>query len=87
MYFSTERRELGCRRQRRRLQARDDEARGGEVIKGTHAGKSGVVRDVHASASGHVTITVVQDDGVRFKTLARNVRINLRRRNIGMSEQ
>lgn len=44
-----------------------------EVIAGTHAGKSGIVRDIKTSKTGHVTITVVQDDGERFKTLARNV--------------
>ena len=44
------------------------------VIAGTHRGKSGTVRDVHTSKTGHVTITVEQADGVRFKTLARNVR-------------
>ena len=43
------------------------------VVSGTHAGKSGVVRDRKISATGHVTITVEQADGVRFKTLARNV--------------
>ena len=43
------------------------------VVAGTHAGKSGIVRDRNTSATGHVTITVEQDDGVRFKTLARNV--------------
>ena len=43
------------------------------VEKGTHAGKSGVVQDRHTSKTGHVTITVAQADGVRFKTLARNV--------------
>jgi ribosomal protein S4E len=43
------------------------------VVSGTHAGKSGVVRDRKTSATGHVTITVEQSDGVRFKTLARNV--------------
>jgi ribosomal protein S4E len=43
------------------------------VIGGTHAGKSGTVRDVHTSKGGHVTLTVVQKDGVCFKTLARNV--------------
>lgn len=43
------------------------------VVKGTHAGKSGVVQDIHTSKSGNVTITVVQANGVRFKTLARNV--------------
>ena len=44
------------------------------VILGTHRGKSGTVRDVNTSRTGHVTITVEQADGVRFKTLARNVR-------------
>lgn len=43
------------------------------VVRGTHAGKSGTVRDINTSKSGHVTITVVQANGVRFKTLARNV--------------
>jgi ribosomal protein S4E len=43
------------------------------VIAGTHKGKSGTVRDIRASASGAITITVVQASGVRFKTLARNV--------------
>ncbi len=43
------------------------------VIAGTHAGKSGTVRDLHTSKTGAVTITVVQADGVRFKTLAKNV--------------
>lgn len=43
------------------------------VVNGTHAGKSGAVRDHHTSATGHITITVEQADGVRFKTLARNV--------------
>lgn len=44
------------------------------VIAGTHKGKTGTVRDINRSKTGHVTITVVQVDGVRFKTLARNVR-------------
>ena len=43
------------------------------VVGGTHAGKSGTVRDIHTSKTGHVTITVEQANGVRFKTLARNV--------------
>jgi len=43
------------------------------VIGGTHAGKSGTVRDIKVSKTGHVTITVEQFDGTRFKTLARNV--------------
>jgi ribosomal protein S4E len=44
-----------------------------EVVAGTHAGKSGTVADIHTSKTGHVTITVVQPNGERFKTLARNV--------------
>ena len=45
-----------------------------KVVGGTHAGKSGIVRDVKKSKTGHVTITVVQaTTGERFKTLARNV--------------
>lgn len=44
-----------------------------EVVAGTHAGKSGTVRDLNTSKTGHLTITVVQKNGVRFKTLARNV--------------
>ena len=43
------------------------------VIGGTHAGKSGTVTDIKTSKTSHVTITVVQTDGVRFKTLAKNV--------------
>ena len=40
------------------------------IIGGTHAGKSGVVEDSKASKTGHVTITVRQDNGMRFKMLA-----------------
>jgi ribosomal protein S4E len=43
------------------------------VVGGTHAGKSGVIRDIHESKTGHITITVVQDNGIRFKTLGKNV--------------
>ncbi|WP_019147657.1 KOW motif-containing protein [Timonella senegalensis] len=42
------------------------------VIAGTHTGRSGMVADIKSSKTGAVTITVVQDDGERFKTLARN---------------
>src|ERR1043165_73536 len=45
------------------------------AIGGTHKGKSGVVRDINTSKTGHVTITVVQASGVRFKTLAKNVEV------------
>ncbi len=44
-----------------------------QVIGGTHKGKSGTVRDLNVSKSGHLTITVVQPGGARFKTLAKNV--------------
>ncbi|GAC1578807.1 MAG: hypothetical protein NVS3B5_11620 [Sphingomicrobium sp.] len=43
------------------------------VVAGTHAGKVGIVHDRNISKSGHATITVVQEGGNRFKTLARNV--------------
>ena len=43
------------------------------VVGGTHAGKSGTVRDIKTSQTGHVTITVEQTNGERFKTLAKNV--------------
>jgi ribosomal protein S4E len=43
------------------------------VVAGRHAGKSGVVRDSHMSKSGHLSISVCQDDGTRFKTLAKSV--------------
>ncbi len=44
-----------------------------KVIAGTYAGKSGVVQDTHTSKTGAVTITVLQANGVRLKTLAKNV--------------
>ncbi len=44
-----------------------------KVIGGAHAGKSGIVRDINTSKTGHVTITVVQPNGERFKSLAKNV--------------
>ncbi len=46
------------------------------VIGGTHKGKSGTVRDIKSGGSGQVSITVVQSTGERFKTLARNVRVD-----------
>lgn len=47
------------------------------VTGGTHKGKSGTVRDLHTSKTGHITITVEQKNGVRFKTLASNVTVQL----------
>jgi ribosomal protein S4E len=46
-----------------------------KVSGGVHAGKSGIVRDIKTSKTGHVTITVVQANGECFKTLAKNVTI------------
>ena len=46
-----------------------------KVIGGVHAGKSGIVRDIKTGKTGYVSITVVQSNGERFKTLAKNVAI------------
>ncbi len=45
------------------------------VIGGTHKGKSGTVEDLKHSKTGHITITVRQQNGDRFKTLGRNVEV------------
>jgi ribosomal protein S4E len=44
-----------------------------KVVGGTHTGKTGTVRDINTSKTGHITITVEQENGVRFKTLGKNV--------------
>jgi ribosomal protein S4E len=44
-----------------------------KVINGTHAGKTGTVHDIKTGKTGHVSITVKQSSGTRFKTLAKNV--------------
>jgi ribosomal protein S4E len=44
-----------------------------KVIGGVHVGKSGTVRDIKTGKTGFVSITVVEADGERFKTLAKNV--------------
>jgi len=46
-----------------------------KVIGGTHKGKSGTVTDINTSKTGHITITVVQENGLRFKTLGKNVEV------------
>lgn len=46
-----------------------------KVIAGTHVGKTGVVKDIKTSKTGHVTVTVLQADGERFKTLAKNLEL------------
>jgi len=51
-----------------------------EVTSGTHAGKSGTVRDSKTGKTGFISITVVQADGERFKTLAKNVVIRAKSR-------
>jgi ribosomal protein S4E len=43
------------------------------VVGGTHKGKFGIVQDLNTSKTGHITITVLQENGVRFKTLGNNV--------------
>lgn len=45
------------------------------VIGGVHEGKSGTITDIKTSKTGHVTITVVQANGEKFKTLAKNVKV------------
>lgn len=44
-----------------------------KVVAGVHAGKFGTVGDINRSKTGHITITVEQKNGVRFKTLGKNV--------------
>jgi ribosomal protein S4E len=59
-----------------------DEVNNGDscrVVAGTHKGKTGIVEDRKTSKTGHVTITVRQVDGQRFKTLARNAEVEHRR--------
>ena len=40
-----------------------------KAVAGTHKGKTGTVKDINLSKSGHITITVVQANGAKFKTL------------------
>lgn len=44
-----------------------------KLVGGTHTGKAGKVTDINLSKTGYTTITVVQANGDRFKTLAKNV--------------
>ena len=46
-----------------------------KVTAGTHKGKSSMATDLNISKTGHLKITVVQENGVRFKTLAKNVEV------------
>ncbi|MBK7304433.1 MAG: RNA-binding protein [Saprospiraceae bacterium] len=45
------------------------------VRAGTHKGKSGLVQDIKTSKTGHLTISVLQKNGVRFKTLGKSVEV------------
>lgn len=45
------------------------------VIGGTHVGKSGKISDIHKSKTGHITITVEQPNGIKFKTLGKNATV------------
>ena len=57
-------------------EASDQKIKDGDPCKvtgGTHKGKSGIVRDLHVSKTGHLTVTVEQENGVRFKTLGKSV--------------
>lgn len=45
------------------------------VLAGTHKGKSGIVQDLNTSKTGQITITVLQDNGIRFKTLGKSVQV------------
>ena len=44
-----------------------------KFIAGRNIGKSGTIRDINTIKTGHITITFVQKNGVRFKTLGKNV--------------
>ena len=58
--------------------SRPGEVRDGDhclVVAGTHKGRSGIVEDRKTSKTGHATITVREQSGERFKTLARNVAV------------
>ncbi len=47
------------------------------VIGGVHSGKSGIIGDLNIIKTGHITLTVKQENGVRFKTLGKNVVVQI----------
>jgi len=60
------------------MSSKQNEIKNGDqclVTGGRHKGKSGIVQDLNTSKTGHITITVLQDNGVRFKTLGKNVTV------------
>ena len=58
---------------REKLSARIVDGARCKVVMGVHKGKSGTIRDIKTGKTGYVSITVVQSNGLRFKTLAKNV--------------
>lgn len=44
-----------------------------KVILGTYTGKSGIVQDINTSKTGHIIITVLLKDGVRFRTIGKSL--------------
>ncbi len=44
-----------------------------DIIAANNQGTSGTIRDLNLSKTGHLKIAVVQDNGVRFKALHKNV--------------
>ena len=44
-----------------------------KVVGGIHEGKTGTVHDIKTGKTGHISITVKQSNGTKFKTLAKNV--------------
>lgn len=47
-----------------------------KVVAGAHKGKSGIAREINLSKSGHLTLTIIQNYGIRFNTLQKNVVIS-----------
>ena len=43
------------------------------VIGGKYKGEEGAISDLNISKTGHLTVTVTKENGVRFKTLGKNV--------------
>lgn len=46
-----------------------------KVIAGTHKGKAGYVQDINTGKTGAITITILQKNCVRFKTLAKSAEV------------
>lgn len=46
-----------------------------QVTAGTHQGKRGIAANLNLSKTGHRTLTIIPENGIRFKTLAKNVAV------------